>query len=294
MIGIYKITSPTKKIYIGQSLDIESRFKNYEKLNNCKVQRVLYRSFLKYGVEKHKFEVLCECDITELNDKERYYQDAFSATGKNGLNCLLTKSSDRSGKHSEETKAKMSEAHKGKKVSEETKLKMREAKKNISKETRNKMSKSQIGKKYSQETIQKRNETRKGFKHSEETRLKLSEAKKGNNYNLGRKMSEENSIKLRECNLGKKHSEESKLKMSIAKKGKKHSEEHILKMSEARKGRKQSEEHKKNKCKIILNVETGIFYFGNKEASESININKTTLNSYLNGYTPNKTSLIYI
>ena len=35
MIGIYKITSPTKRIYIGQSINIEKRFKSYEKLN-CK------------------------------------------------------------------------------------------------------------------------------------------------------------------------------------------------------------------------------------------------------------------
>lgn len=36
MIGIYKITSPSTRIYIGQSLNLESRVKNYEKLN-CKI-----------------------------------------------------------------------------------------------------------------------------------------------------------------------------------------------------------------------------------------------------------------
>ena len=32
MIGIYKITSPIGRIYIGQSIDVERRFKNYYKL----------------------------------------------------------------------------------------------------------------------------------------------------------------------------------------------------------------------------------------------------------------------
>ena len=122
MIGIYKIISPNKNIYIGQSINIEKRFSDYKKLNNCKKQTALYRSFLKYGVEKHLFEIICECKISELNHKERYYQDLYSAIGKNGLNCRLTASNDRSGKLSEETKQKLSNSKKGKKKSEEFKL----------------------------------------------------------------------------------------------------------------------------------------------------------------------------
>lgn len=106
MIGIYKITSPSGKIYIGQSIDIEKRFSHYQKLYNCKSQTKLYRSFLKYGVNKHNFEILEECKILELNDKERYYQDLYSVL-KTGLNCKLTKSLDKSGYASEETREKM-------------------------------------------------------------------------------------------------------------------------------------------------------------------------------------------
>lgn len=32
MVGIYKITSPTNKIYIGQSKNIRKRFNNYQNL----------------------------------------------------------------------------------------------------------------------------------------------------------------------------------------------------------------------------------------------------------------------
>jgi group I intron endonuclease len=80
MIGIYKITSPTKKIYIGQSVNIEKRILSYKGLH-CKNQTIIYNSLKKYGVDKHKFEILCECEISELNDKERYYQDLYSAIG---------------------------------------------------------------------------------------------------------------------------------------------------------------------------------------------------------------------
>ena len=107
MIGIYKITSPSKRVYIGQSVNIEKRFESYKKMN-CKGQTILYNSFLKYGVEKHKFEVLCECEISELNKKERFYQDLYSVISKNGLNCLLTKTNDRSGLISETTRKNMS------------------------------------------------------------------------------------------------------------------------------------------------------------------------------------------
>ena len=122
MIGIYKIISPNKNIYIGQSINIEKRFSDYKKLNNCKKQTALYRSFLKYGVQKHIFEIICECEISELNNKERYYQDIYNAIGKKGLNCRLTASNDKSGKLSKETKQKLSNSKKGKKKSEEFKL----------------------------------------------------------------------------------------------------------------------------------------------------------------------------
>ena len=38
LIGIYKITSPSNKIYIGQSLDIDRRFKTYKNINKVKRQ----------------------------------------------------------------------------------------------------------------------------------------------------------------------------------------------------------------------------------------------------------------
>ena len=88
MIGIYKITNPSGKIYIGQSINIEKRFKEY-KWSKAKGQPILNRSFLKYGFDKHIFEVVCECKKSELYQLEAYYQVLFSANTKNGLNCFI-------------------------------------------------------------------------------------------------------------------------------------------------------------------------------------------------------------
>lgn len=46
--------------------------------------------------------------------------------------------------------------------------------------------------------------------------------------------------------------------------------------------------------KILLDIETGIFYLSIKEASEIYNIKRTTLNAQLTGQNKNKTNLIYV
>lgn len=118
MIGIYKITSFKGKIYIGQSINIEDRFKQYGYLK-CKGQVRLHRSLKKYSVYNHIFEILENCEINQLNERERYWQDYYNVIGKNGLNCRLTKSDDKSGLMSDETKKKMSISMTGRKKSKE-------------------------------------------------------------------------------------------------------------------------------------------------------------------------------
>lgn len=72
LCGIYKITSPTNKIYIGQSINIHHR-KGVYKRCNCKNQHKIYNSIKKHGWDKHKFEILQLCDYSEINDLEKYY-----------------------------------------------------------------------------------------------------------------------------------------------------------------------------------------------------------------------------
>ena len=127
--GIYKITSPNKKVYIGQSINIYSRWKGYKRLE-CKKQVRLYNSFKKYGIKKHKFEILQQCEREQLNEFEKYYVDLYQCFNSEfGLNLR-----DGGGNHikmSEESRKKMSIAQKGKHLSEETKHKISESHKGI-------------------------------------------------------------------------------------------------------------------------------------------------------------------
>jgi group I intron endonuclease len=123
MIGIYKITSPSKRTYIGQSIDIENRWIKYKNINNSKVQQKLYRSFIKYGIDNHIFEILEECPADELDNTEIKWINHFK-TNKTGLNILEGGGNSRKGvKHTNETKQKMSDSHLGKQDTEQTKNK---------------------------------------------------------------------------------------------------------------------------------------------------------------------------
>jgi group I intron endonuclease len=89
--GIYKIENPKGSIYIGQSKNIEERLGRYKKLQCCKFQLLLYRSFLKYGIENHKFNILEKGDFTkeELNTLESNYikqYNSFRKLNKLGMN----------------------------------------------------------------------------------------------------------------------------------------------------------------------------------------------------------------
>lgn len=200
MIGIYKITSPSNKIYIGQSIDLDKRIKEYKKVYNCKSQTILYNSLKKHGIENHIFEIVCECEISELNDKERYYQDFFDCTGNKGMNCRLTKSSDKSGKLSLTTIEKL----KGKR---NLNLAQKEVfRKNLKIQKLNdldwykKSNKHKIGTKLSEEHINILRIINKGKKHTKNTIEKMSIAKKN--------MSAETKKKIGDFNRGKKQSPE--------------------------------------------------------------------------------------
>jgi group I intron endonuclease len=115
MIGIYKITSPTNKTYVGQSIDIEKRFKQYKRLA-CKKQPKLYNSFLKHGVENHIFEILEECSLDKLDIKEIFWKQKYNTISE-GLNCELFDIGQ--GPRSTQVKEKISKSMTGKPKTEE-------------------------------------------------------------------------------------------------------------------------------------------------------------------------------
>lgn len=93
MCGIYLITNTiTKKVYIGQSVDIyrrwgEHKARAFNKNTNC-YDKPLYRSIRKYGIEFFELSVLCECLAEDLDAKEKYYISKFNSTVPNGYNIL--------------------------------------------------------------------------------------------------------------------------------------------------------------------------------------------------------------
>lgn len=85
---IYKITSPSGKIYIGQTIDLIRRKSKYKRLD-CKQQPKVFNSIVKYTWELHIFEVIEEISDTDkssLNEREQYWISYYDSMN-NGLNC---------------------------------------------------------------------------------------------------------------------------------------------------------------------------------------------------------------
>ena len=85
--GIYKIKNLiNNKIYIGQSVFIEQRWAAHRYAGrNAKDNYPIHKAMNEYGIENFSFEIIEECDITELNDKEVYWIQFYDSY-KNGYN----------------------------------------------------------------------------------------------------------------------------------------------------------------------------------------------------------------
>jgi len=116
MVGIYKITNPEGKMYIGYSKKIETRWESHKNAQH-KANYKLKESLTKYGGDSHQFEIIEEVDISSLNrsqgdaflrKRERYWIKKLD-TFYNGLNSNGGGSGCNS--HTEESKRKISEAN---------------------------------------------------------------------------------------------------------------------------------------------------------------------------------------
>lgn len=117
---IYKIyNNINNKVYIGQTTkSLEECIQCYKKeLKANPNSRPIIRAMNKYGFEHFFFEIIKDNIITkkELDDYEKYYiQYYHSLCNENGYNVEL--GGNGIGKHSEETKRKISEAQRGEKI----------------------------------------------------------------------------------------------------------------------------------------------------------------------------------
>lgn len=76
--GIYKITFlPTGQCYIGQARDLKERIREHCKAGFAQIDtpanNKLYEMMKKYPISDFTFELLQECPIDQLNEKEKYY-----------------------------------------------------------------------------------------------------------------------------------------------------------------------------------------------------------------------------
>jgi len=200
MIAVYKITNPIGQIYIGGTSNFEKRINHYKRMEH-KGQIKLYDSFLKFGFENHKIEVLEECFKENLSERESYYGHLLGVLLDFNLNDLLPKSV--------------------------------------------------------------------GFiSASESKRKRLSETQSGEkNHFYGRKHTQEVKDKIRDFNKGRKHTLEHRMKVS--------------------------KNNAKVNAKVVLDLNTGVFYESAKEVSETFNLPHSTLRSRLNGSLKNTTQFIY-
>lgn len=85
-IGIYKIENLINhKIYIGQSIEIENRWEKHLRLkNNC----IVHKAIQKYGKEAFSFQIIEECNIEDLDEKEQYWINVYNSLIPNGYNMI--------------------------------------------------------------------------------------------------------------------------------------------------------------------------------------------------------------
>ena len=182
------IFNENNKCYIGQTSVNPNRRWGSNGINYS--AQVFYNAIKKYGWNNISHVVICNgLSKEQVNEMEVALISIFKSTNRDGFGYNVSNGGDGVGKHSEETRKKISEAQKGennhmygKHPSEETILKMSEAKKGENNH--------RYGKHHSEEARKKMSEARKGkYKgekhylygkhHSEETILKISEAQKG-------------------------------------------------------------------------------------------------------------------
>lgn len=139
MCGIYLIQNIIDgKIYIGQAVDIGLRWSSHISLLQAgkHPSKYLQEAVDKFGIDNFTFTILCECEENQLDTLEQYYIFCLESTDQRvGYNRQYGGTSNRPCKATREL---MSKAHKGKKHSEETKRKIGESHRGMKYKKKNK------------------------------------------------------------------------------------------------------------------------------------------------------------
>ena len=171
------------KIYIGITRqEPKKRWNNGIGYNN----QYFKRAIEKYGFDNFEHLILYERLTQKEAEQKEIELITFYKSNQRKFGYNIANGGNTIGKHSEKTKTKISNAHKGKKQSEELKKRLIKA---------------NTGNKY-----------RFGSHQTEEAKRKISEANKGNKYSLGRIVSENTKEKIRILNKGKHFSPKTEFK----------------------------------------------------------------------------------
>lgn len=81
--GIYKITNIKNNMcYVGQAKDIASRWNQHCKRGvgaDTPTKNKIYPAMLEYGIENFTFEIIEDCELEKLGEREKFWQDYFKA-----------------------------------------------------------------------------------------------------------------------------------------------------------------------------------------------------------------------
>lgn len=149
---IYKVSLYGKVVYVGQTIQLlEKRWRQHINDAKNRPRNPFQYAINKYGSENFIIEPICECSYQdEMDDKEVYYTDFYDAgVDRGGYVCRVGNGRGKISEISkqkmsqakrrednplrgkpllEETKKKLSESHKGKRMTEKARKKMSIAK----------------------------------------------------------------------------------------------------------------------------------------------------------------------
>ena len=81
--GIYKITNIKNNMcYVGQAKDIANRWNQHCKRGvgaDTPTKNKIYPAMLEYGIENFTFEIIEDCELEKLGEREKFWQDYFKA-----------------------------------------------------------------------------------------------------------------------------------------------------------------------------------------------------------------------
>lgn len=170
--GIYQIRNLVNgKRYVGSAVTIRARWATHlsELRSGKHKNRYLLSSWRKYGERAFLFEVLENCPRNSLIEREQFWMDCTSPE----YNLSPTAGSCLGVKHSEETRRKCSERHKGNKYSLGRKMTQR------CKDAIIRANRARKGVKRDPTAVERTAAAHRGMKRRDETRQKISLSKLG-------------------------------------------------------------------------------------------------------------------